>query len=53
MFLKGKVKDYQSKNELWNIGWLKPYEDLDFNCVLLPDYSTRKSVLQKTTRFIS
>ncbi len=47
VFLKGKVKDYQSKNELWNIGWLKPNEDLDFNCVLLPDYSTRKSVYKK------
>ena len=32
---------------MWNIGWLKPYEDLDFNCVLLPDYSTRKSVYKK------
>ncbi len=47
VFLSGKVKAYQSKNKLWNIGWLLPNEQLDFNCVLLPDYSTRKTVYKQ------
>jgi len=41
--LTGEVKNKKWSNPLWSIGWLNPNETRLFNCVLLPDYSTRNS----------
>ncbi len=40
--ISGKIIGKKWAKPLWNIGWIKPGETRLFNCLLLPDYSTRK-----------
>ncbi|MFT5248581.1 MAG: hypothetical protein ACI93P_000295, partial [bacterium] len=41
--ISGEIPNKNSQNPLWSIGWVKPGETRVFNCLLIPDYSTRKS----------
>jgi hypothetical protein len=40
--ISGEFKSKRPSKPLWTIGYLKPLETRIYNCILLPDYSTRK-----------
>jgi len=49
-FISGELNAHVKPQPPWSIGWVNPGETRLYNCLLLPQYSTRFSVYKEMSK---